>query len=210
MKRNRKLMGPVITIIVLILGIVIVSSIASIIGVQGEITKITNGSLETSNITVKTIFSSEGLKYFFGSPLETFRTFQPLVLLIISLMAISIGKSSGLLKAVFIRFRNMKSWLVTFITLFLGIISSFFGEYSYIVLIPLVAVGYQYLNKNSLLGVLTAFIGITLGYGAGLVFNFDDYQLGLLTRNAATLSVDKDYLFKVQVLGLMHGLIHLL
>ncbi|MEI3507922.1 MAG: AbgT family transporter [Bacilli bacterium] len=57
------------------------------------------------------------------------------------------------------------------------------------------AVIYQYLGRNSVLGILTAFIGITLGYGAGLVFNFDDFQLGLLTKEAATVSVDKDYVF---------------
>ena len=34
-----------------------------------------------------------------------------------------------------------------------------------------------------------------MGYGAGLVFNYDDYQLGLLTKAAAIVDVDKDYLF---------------
>lgn len=110
-------------------------------------------------------------------------------------MAISIGKASGLFKAVFTKFRKVKPSIITFITLFVGIISSFFGEYGYVVLVPLVAVIYQYLGRNSVLGILTAFIGITLGYGAGLVFNFDDFQLGLLTKEAATVSVDKDYVF---------------
>ncbi|MBQ9011642.1 MAG: AbgT family transporter [Bacilli bacterium] len=195
MKRKNKLLGPVITIIVLTLIIIGVSGLASLIGLQGEITKINNGSLETSLTTVKSVFSSDGLKYLFSSPVKIFRDFQPLVLLIVSLMAISIGKSSGLLKAVFIRFRKVKPAVVTFVTLFVGIISSFVGEYSYVVLMPLVAVVYQYLGKNPIMGVITSFIGITLGYGAGIVFNFDDYQLGLLTKQAAIVSVDKDYVF---------------
>lgn len=192
---KRKRLGPVITIIILILSIIVISAVGSIFGLTGQITKITNGTLETTNIRVKTIFSSDGLKFFFSSPVETFKTFKPLVLLIISLMAISIGKTSGFLKATFYRFRKLKMPIITFLTLFISIISSFFGEYSYVVLIPLVAVIYQYIGKNSLLGVLTAFIGITLGYGAGLVFNFDDYQLGLITKRAATVSIDKDYVF---------------
>ncbi len=195
MKKKKLLLGPVITIVILTLAIILISAICSLLGAEGEVTKVVNGTLETSATTVRSIFSEEGIKYLFSSPVQTFKTFQPLVLLIISLMAISIGKTSGLFKAIFTPFRKLKPSVITFLTLFIGIISSFFGEYSYVIILPLVAVIYQYIGRNSVLGILTAFIGITLGYGAGLVFNFDDYQLGLLTKQAAAVSVDKDYVF---------------
>ncbi len=193
-KRKKILLGPVITILILILVIIGASAIASLLGATGEITTITNGTYETSATTVKSLFSEEGIKYLFSSPVQTFQTFKPLVLLIISLMAISIGKASGLFKAVFTPLRKLKPWLITFLTLFVGIVSSFFSDCGYIILLPLAAVFYGYIGRNSVLGILTAFIGITMGYGAGLVFNFDDYQLGLLTREAA-LTVDEEYIF---------------
>jgi len=195
MKKKKILLGPVITILILMLVIIVVSAIASAFGLQGEITAITNGTLETSMVTVKSIFSGEGLKYLFTSPVQTFQAFKPLVLLIIALMAISIGKASGLFKAIFIPFRKLKPSIITFLTLFIGIISSFFSDYGYFILLPLSAIFYQYIGRNSVLGILTSFVGITLGYGAGLVFTIDDYQLGLLTREAATVSVDADYVF---------------
>ncbi len=194
-KKKSVLLGPVITIIILTLTIMIISSICSFLGIQGEVTKVTNASLETMTVNVKNIFSKEGMRYFFSSPVETFRTFKPLVLLIISLMAVSIGKASGLFKAMFTPLRTLKPGVVTFMTLFIGIISSFLGEYGFILVMPLIAVIYQYLGKNSMLGILTAFIGVSMGYGAGLVFNYDDYQLGLLTSQAVTVDVDKDYVF---------------
>ena len=194
-KKIKKRFGPVITIIILTLIIILISTICSLLGVEGEVTQITNNSLETSTVAVRNIFSEEGLKYFFSSPVETFKNFEPLVLLIISLMAVSIGKASGLFKAIFTPFRRLKPGIVTFITLFTGIVSSFLGEYGLILVLPMAAVVYQYLGRNSMLGILTAFVGLTMGYGAGLVFNFDDYQLGLLTREAATVDVDKDYIF---------------
>ena len=194
-KRNSILLGPVITIIIMTLIIMITSSICSILDVQGEVTKVTNQSLETSVVGVKNIFSNEGLKFFFSSPIETFKNFKPLVLLIISLMAVSIGKSSGLFKAIFTPFRTLKPAVVTFITLFVAIISSFLGEYGFILVIPLTAVIYQYLGRNSMLGILTSFLGVSMGYGAGLVFNYDDYSLGLLTKAAAVVDVDKNYVF---------------
>ena len=194
-KKKNILLGPVITIIILTLVIMVASFICSILNVEGEITKVTNGNLETSVVSVNNILSKEGLKFFFSSPVETFINFKPLVLLIISLMAVSIGKASGLFKAIFTPMRNLKPSVVTFVTLFFGIISSFLGEYGFILVMPLTAVVYQYLGRNSMLGILTSFIGVSMGYGAGLVFNYDDYQLGLLTKAAAAVDVDKNYLF---------------
>ena len=194
-RKNNILLGPVITIILMTFFIIIVSSICSIFDIQGEVTKVTNQSLETSVVGVKNIFSNEGLKFFFSSPIETFKNFKPLVLLIISLMAVSIGKSSGLFKAMFTPLRTLKPSVVTFFTLFIGIISSFLGEYGFILVLPLSAVIYQYLGRNSMLGILTAFIGVSMGYGAGLVFNYDDYTLGLLTKQAVVVDVDKNYVF---------------
>ncbi len=195
MKKKKILLGPVITILILMLVIIVVSAIASAFGLQGEVTAVTNGTLETSMVTVRSIFSEEGLKYLFTSPVQTFQTFKPLVLLIIALMAISIGKASGLFKAMFVPLRKVKPSIITFLTLLIGIISSFFSDYGYFILLPLTAIFYQYIGRNSVLGILTSFVGITLGYGAGLVFTIDDYQLGLLTKEAATVSVDADYVF---------------
>ena len=60
-KRNSILLGPVITIIIMTLIIMITSCICSILDVQGEVTKVTNQSLETSVVGVKNIFSNEVL-----------------------------------------------------------------------------------------------------------------------------------------------------
>ena len=194
-KKKNILLGPVITIVILTFVIMILSAVFSFLNIEGEVTKVSNKSLETSVVSVNNIFSKEGLQFFLSSPVETLKNFKPLVLLIISLMAVSIGKASGLLKALFTPLKRLKPSVVTFLTLFLGIISSFLGEYGFILVIPLVAVIYQYLGRNSMLGILTAFIGISMGYGAGLVFNYDDYQLGLLTKAAATIDIDKNYVF---------------
>ena len=55
-KKKNILLGPVITIIILTLTIMIISSIRSFLGVQGEVTKVTNGTLETMTVNVQNIF----------------------------------------------------------------------------------------------------------------------------------------------------------
>lgn len=195
-KKKKKLMlGPVITIIVLAFLIMFLSSIFSRLGIKGYKTSIVNGALESSLVTVKNIFTINGLKYLFSNVVTNFRSFEPLVLIIMSFIAVSIGESSGLFKVIFSPFRKLNSKVTTFLIFLLGIISSIIGEYSYIILIPLVSVMYKYLGKNQMLGVLTVFLGITLGYGTGIYYNFNAYQLGQLTELAATIDVDKNYQF---------------
>ena len=85
--------------------------------------------------------------------------------------------------------------LITFGLLFLSIISSFFGEYSYVIIIPLAALVYKYIGRRPMLGILTAFLGITIGYGTGLVPSIDDYLMGELSTAAAIVDVDKNYVY---------------
>ena len=197
MKKNKKknVRGAVSTLLILTIIISVASLILSLIGFQGNKTYIGNGSLETSLVVVKNVISLDGIKYIVGNVVTNFINFKPLAILVIALVGIGILEKSGLLNAMFFKLKNVKFEIVIFFTLFLGIISSFIGEYSYMFLIPFIALMYKYLDRNPILGVLTVFIGITLGYGAGLIFNYDDYQLGMLTQKAATLDVDANYEF---------------
>ncbi len=198
-KKDKKkiMLGPVITIIILTIILMFLSTIFSMLEVQGQKTAIVNGTLESSLVTVQNIFTINGLKYIFSNVVMNFRSFESLVLIIMSFIAISIGESSGLFKAIFTPFRKLNSKATTFLVFFLGVISSLIGEYSYIMLIPLVSVMYRYLGKSQMLGVLTIFLGITLGYGTGLWYNFDTFQLGNLTEAAAIVDVDKTYQFSL-------------
>ena len=198
-KKNKKqrLLSPVLTMIILIAIAILSSSWLSLLNVEGTQTTIENGMLETSIVVVRNIFSKEGFTYFFSNVMTNFNLLQPLAMIILSLMAVGIAKSSGLLKHLFSPFRKLRSNVLTFIVIFVGIISTMIGDYSYIILIPLVAVLYQYANRSPVLGIITLFLGITLGYGTGIIYNYNDYALGMLTEAAAIIDVDSSYKFNL-------------
>ncbi len=196
-KKQPKLLSPVITMCILILIALITSSFLAIINFDGTQTTIENGMLETSIIVVKNIFSKEGLIYLFSNIITNFTLLEPFVLMILSLMAIGILKESGLLKHLFEPLKKLKPNVLTFIVVFISVISSIIGDYSYIILLPLVAVLYQYVNKSPVLGIITVFLGITLGYGTGIFYNYNDYALGVLTEAAAVIDVDPSYKFNL-------------
>ena len=193
----KKSLSPIITMMLIIVFVVILSSVLALINFDGTGTTIANGILETSIVVVRSILSKEGLIYFFSNVITNFSLLEPFILLILSFTAIGIVKESGFLKHLFNPLKNLKFNVLTFIVIFVSVISTIIGDYSYIILLPLVAILYQYNNKSPVLGIITVFLGITLGYGTGIFYNYNDYALGVLTQAAAALDVDPSYKFNL-------------
>ena len=193
-KRNLKKQGPIVTIIFLCLVIALVSFILNLFKVSGNITEA--GTLETSIVIVNNIFSKEGIKYIFNNSIINFSLMDSIIYIIMSLMAVSMLESSGLLKHILRPLTKLKSWYVTLIFVFIGVISTILGDFSYTLLIPLAAVSYKLLGKNPALGIITMFLGLSIGYGVGLVPNYQDYMLGLITTKSAT-SIDSSYTYNL-------------
>ena len=197
-KIKKKRLGPVITIILLTLIVVLLSSFFSFIELDAQRTEIVRGTLETSLITVNNVLTKEGIKFILGNVLTSLQTFQPLYLLIISLIAISIGEASGLFKTLFTPLQRLNPKFLTFLVLLTGIVANVFGDYSYVFLLPLVAIIYKYAGRKPLLGILTIFIGITMGYGTGFIYNNEEIILSQLTEKAASLEVDKSFTYMLK------------
>ena len=196
-KKKKIFQGALSTIIVLCVIVVILSFILSLIGFEGYQTSISNGRLESSLITVNNIISVNGFKYLFNNCITNFKLFEPLVLFIISMIGVSIADTSGMLDSIFLPFKKVKSSFLTFIVVLLGVCVTFFGNYSYVMLFPLIGLLYKKIGRSPILGILTVFLGITLGYGTGIMFNYDSYVLGSLTEAAAKVEVDTDYTFSL-------------
>lgn len=196
-KKKKVFQGALSTVLIMCLIVMVLSLFLSLIGFEGRKTYISNGVLESSLVTVNNIFSVNGFKYLFTNAITNFKMFEPLVLLIISLIGVSIADTSGMLDPIFLPLRKIKGSFLSFIVILVGISVTFFGNYSYVMLFPLVGILYRKIGRNPVLGILTVFLGITLGYGTGIMFNYDSYVLGSLTQAAARVDVDPDYSFSL-------------
>ena len=196
-KTKKVFQGALSTILFICLIVMILSLILSLLGFESYKTYISNGILESSLVTVNNIFSFQGIKYLFNNSVVNFKLFEPLVLLIISLIGVGIADTSGLLDSIFLPLRKIKSSFLSFVVILIGISVTFFGNYSYVMLFPLVGTLYKKIGKSPILGIVTVFLGITLGYGTGIMFNYDSYVLGALTQVAARVDVDSEYTFSL-------------
>ena len=119
MKKKRRSIGPVVEILFIIVLVSVISFLLSLLGASGY--KTDGGSFETTLVIIKNIFSSSGIKYILNNSLVNFQTLEPLVLVILSLIAISILEASGLLKHIFSPLKKIKHIYITFIVLEDGI-----------------------------------------------------------------------------------------
>ena len=194
MTKKKRFIGPVVEIIFLGIIISLICLVLNLIKTRGYITEAQ--TFETSLVIVKNIFSKAGIKYIISNTVGNFRTLEPLVFVILSLIAVSIMDASGLLKQIFKPMKKVKSVFITALVIFVGIVSTILGDCCYTLLLPLAGILYKYLNKSPALGILTMFIGITIGYGTGLMYSYQMYQLGDITELSAQ-SITAGYNFEL-------------
>ena len=196
--KNNKGKKSLIFSSLIISGILIFTTvILSLIGFEGQKTAIVGGNLETSLITIKNIFTRKGFQSVFNSFVDNIALFKPWILILISLVGIRVAEIGGLFKAVCSKYRNVKFNNIVIFTLLVSMVGGVFGEYSYALILPLMAAIYKNMGKNPLLGLLISFFGLTAGFGLSLIFTYDNHLLGEMTKAAARVEVDKNYEYNV-------------
>lgn len=198
MRRKKEKKGIFISLFVTMIICMIVTSILSLLGLQGEQTIINaNGALETYLVSTNNIFSKDGFIYLFGEAINNFLNFKPFVYLIISLISLGILDSSGLLNYFTNNLRKLKFKYLTILVIIISLFTLYIGDYAFVILLPLVAEVYKKIGKNPILGIITVFLTLTFGYSLGIFANYNTYYLGTMTELSAQIDVDKNYTFNL-------------
>lgn len=189
---------PIMTIIIMIGVTILLSGILSALGLQVTARKISTTSLEynTYIAEVSSLFSLSGLKYIFTSTVSNFIAFAPLSSLIIVLIGIGVMEKSGFLKVtITLLTKNAKKNAVTFALVLISILLGAIGDLSYIILLPIAAILFEYGKRNPSLGIISSFAGLTCGYGINIIFTSIDSSLLSLSTLAANV-LDSSYTIK--------------
>ena len=133
MRKNKRFIGPVVEIIFLAVIVSLICLLLNLFKTSGYITEAQ--TFETSLVIIKNIFSKAGIKYIISNTVSNFRSLEPLILVILSLIAVSIMDASGLLKQVFKPLKKVKPFFITGLVIFVGIISTFLGDSCYTLLL---------------------------------------------------------------------------
>ena len=144
--------------------------------------------LEPVLVAVENLLSFDGLKFIFSDAAKNFLSFAPLGTLLMALIGLTVAEGTGFIETLTRRhISQMPKFLFTFIVIFLATVSSLINEVGYAILIPLAALIYFMNNRNPILGVVTAFCGVSFGYGISLFVGSMEMSLINYTRDSARL-----------------------
>ena len=140
--KEKFVLNPVMTFLVLILLTILLSGFLHLIGFQATYNKlnIETGEFVVTSESVESLLSLSGIKYIFSSTVSNFTSFSPLSMLIIVLIGIGIMEKSGFLKTSFtILTKFCKKNTITFWLVLISILMSLTGDIGYVIMIPLSA-----------------------------------------------------------------------
>ena len=188
---------PITIYIILIFALIILSSIFSVLQMQSTYRIVNENTLELDPtlIAVENLLSFNGFKFFISNTVKNFLSFGPLSSLIVSLIGITVAESTGLIETVSKKYlRKIPKSTLTFIVIFIATISSLINDVGYGILIPLVALIYFINGRNPILGIVTAFCGVSFGYGVSIFVGSTEVALMEYTKNAAMLIDDTTHI----------------
>ena len=181
---------PITIFILLTFLVMIISGILSNLQMQAtyNTVNVNTKELEPTLITVENLLSFDGLKFIISNAAKNFLSFAPLGMLLLSLIGLTIAEGTGFIETLTKRhISKFSKNTVTFFVLFLAIVSSLINEVGYAILIPLIALVYFINNRNPILGIITAFCGVSFGYGVSVFVGSMEVSLMNYTKDAALL-----------------------
>lgn len=190
-KGDKPNLHPVMTYLVIILGVILISFFLSVLNIQAtynSYSEITESYAPTTE-AVKSLFNLSGLKFIFTNTVSNFANFTVLSNLIIILIGIGVMEYSGFLKTLVLLFtKKVKKNTVTFWLVFLCMISSIIGDLPYIVMIPLSALIFKHGKRNPLIGMVASYAALTCGSAFSILFtSVDSSLLSLSVLNAGVI-----------------------
>lgn len=142
----------------------------------------------TETVHIQSLLDADGIRYLFTSFVHNFMGFTAMGIILIVMIGVGVAERSGLIAALIRRLVAASSpAALTYIIVFLGIISSIASDAGYLVLIPLGAAAFLSIGRHPLAGMAAAFAGVAGGFGVNFLVTPTDAVLTEITNESIHL-----------------------
>jgi len=180
---GNKLPHPFWMFVWLVIGIVAISAISASLGVSA----LNNATGET--VEVINLFSAHGLQRFVQEMVTNFSHFEPIGLVLVMMMGVSIAEKSGLLTTVMrnIAFSVPKSIVIPVIFM-LAACGNIGSDAGVVIMPPIAAIIFSKMGYHPIAGLVVGYAGATAGFTANFFIAGTDVLLaGISTGITANL-----------------------
>jgi len=211
---GNKLPEPFTLFLILFLITGVASTIMAIQGIQVAVP----GSDE--DLTIKGLFTGEGLTWLTTTMGENYIGFPPLVTVLPILLATGVAERTGMLSALIRKlFGSAKKWILPYAVGVVGVTASIMADAAFVVVPPLAAMVFKAAGRHPVAGLLGGFAAVGAGYSTALFpTSLDALFAGITNAVMATLpgiattevNPVSNYYFNIAsaiILGLLAGFI---
>jgi aminobenzoyl-glutamate transport protein len=144
--------------------------------------------LEYQTVAVRSLLTADGIRFLLTSPIQNFLNFNAIGIILVVMVGVGLAEEAGLIAALIRQIVAVAPrWAITYILVFLGILSSIASDAGYLVLIPLGAAAYLSLGRHPLAGLAAAFAAVAAAFGVNILITPLDGVLTELTNDAIHL-----------------------
>ena len=141
--------------------------------------------VEQVTVAVRGLLTAEGIRFIMTSPVQNFMNFNAVGVILVAMVGVGLAEEAGLINALIRQIVHVAPRrAMTFILVFVGVLSSVASDAGYIVLIPLGAAAFLALGRHPLAGLAAAFAGVAAIFGVNLLITPLDGVLTEITNDA--------------------------
>jgi aminobenzoyl-glutamate transport protein len=137
---------------------------------------------------VQSLLNVDGIRFLFSSFVSNFAGFSVVAVVLVAMLGIGVAEEAGLMAALIRKLVAVSSaGALTFIIVFIGMLSSVASDAGYLILIPLGAAAFLSVGRHPLAGLVAAFGGVSAGFAANILITPTDSLITEVTNEATAL-----------------------
>lgn len=187
---GNKVPHPVVIFVLLIGVVILLSHLFYMLGVSATYQSIDpdTGEIEQITTNAQSLLTADGFRFMFEGVVQNFMNFNAVGVIIVAMLGVGVAEESGLIKALIHKLVNVAPpAAMTYILVFIGILSSIAADAGYLVLIPLAAAAFLSLGRHPLAGLAASFAGVAAVFTVNILIKPLDGILTGITNDAIHL-----------------------
>ena len=187
---GNKVPHPAVIFVALIAIVAVLSHILYRMGVSVTYEGVNpdTGQAEQITTAAKSLLTGDGLRFMWEDVVKNFMSFNAVGVIIVAMLGVGVAEASGLINALIrklVLIAPRKA--LTYILVFVGILSSIAADAGYLVLIPLGAAAFLSLRRHPLAGLAASFAGVAAVFTVNILIKPLDGILTGITNDAIHL-----------------------
>lgn len=181
---------PVMIFVYLMLFVIALSAVLGFLGaeVRYQAYNPATGDIEEASTRARSLLTVEGIRFMFTGVVPNFMGFNAVGVIIVAMVGVGVAEEAGLVKALIRKLVIVAPpALLTYILVFVGIVSSIAADAGYLVLIPLAAAAFLSVGRHPLAGLAVGFASVASAFLVNVMIVPTDGILTEITNDAIRL-----------------------